>query len=353
MNITQLPDVLNSKDKEFHEQFAKIFRVSSSQAQLRIPETMNEWIVKQFGDVGQVENHQIVRIDNLITFRGALYNALRALRPQTQEPYDLAEIEEESKKPPFDKPYELTPEDVFGRIEGKHAVTGSNVAKYDGWHGVIIFNEPHPLQWTPEQLVDYFEVARRWFAEVHKVDSAARYPLFIWNCLWKAAASIVHGHAQVLVAKDQPYQEIQFLRQVSKNYDGRYFDEYFNLHQELDLAWITNSGIKVLLPLDQQKEREVQLWGKSFDDQMAKTLQQVLVAYRDQLGVQSFNVVAYQKPLTAEEGWDHMPVILRLVDRGKLSTRNADIGVMERFAGQQIIENDPYKTAEVVSTLFN
>ena len=35
---------------------------------------------------------------------------------------------------------EGTPEDVFGRIRGRHCITASNVAKYDGFHAVVIFD---------------------------------------------------------------------------------------------------------------------------------------------------------------------------------------------------------------------
>jgi hypothetical protein len=41
------------------------------------------------------------------------------------------------------------------------------------------------------------------------------------------------------------------------------------------------------------------------------------------------------------EVWDHMPVIVRIVDRGSLSNKTADVGSMDLFA-QSVIGSNPY-----------
>jgi hypothetical protein len=44
------------------------------------------------------------------------------------------------------------------------------------------------------------DLAKQWFAKAHAYDPAARYPYLMWNCLWRAGGSIVHGHMQMTAA---------------------------------------------------------------------------------------------------------------------------------------------------------
>ena len=64
-----------------------------------------------------------------------------------------------------ERKYEGTPEDLFGRVTGRHAITASNIAKYDAFHGVVIFDHHNPLQFSREAIVDYLDVGLRWAQE--------------------------------------------------------------------------------------------------------------------------------------------------------------------------------------------
>lgn len=347
MTISEFPQHIDNLTSEQKEIFDRIFRVRVAYADMHIPESMNEWITKQFGSVEKVHNHTIVRVDNLVTNKGSLYNALRTMRPQTAgEKVSDETLMEEAMKPPFNDVEGLTPSDVFGRIEGKYARTAANVAKYDGWHAVIVFDEPHPLKWSEEQLIDYVDVANRWFDAVFAQDAQAKYPIFLWNCLWRSSASIVHGHSQVLLAREYPYMYYPALvRDIESYTSGDYLEDYFAIHQNVGLAW-EQGNVKVVVPLDQEKEREVQIWADAFDGSVAKVLYGILATYRDTLGVQSFNVVGYLPPMDRSD-WQ-LPVMLRVVDRGNLANKGTEIGVMERFVRQHVIENDPFAVAEVL-----
>jgi hypothetical protein len=61
--------------------------------------------------------------------------------------------------------------------------------------------------------------------------------------------------------------------------------------------------------------------------------------------VQSFNLALYQPPLagTAED-WDGFPFVVRIIDRGDLHSKTADIGAMEVF-GQSVVASDPFQVA--------
>lgn len=352
MTILDLPSQIKAFAPDLQEKFTRIYSYYESTGHLRIPETMKEWVISRFGDnIDAIETQKLLRIENKITADGAVFNSIRAHRPQTKgNKVEITDIIAEASQGHFSDPLNMTPEDIFGRIKGTYCITATNVAKYDAWHGVIIFNEPNPLEWSPEQVVDYFDVAQQWFQKVHESDSTAVFPLFQWNCLWRAAASVVHGHAQITVAQNQAYSQIEHLRTTSLSYEqifgSSYFDDNFKIHEALGLGWEIPVG-KLLVPICCKKEREIQILAKSFDSELARTVQKILTLYRDQLHVQSFNLVGYLHPLEQTEGWKHMPILIRLIDRGDLTNKNVEIGVMERFA-QEVIEHDPYETASVL-----
>ena len=63
------------------------------------------------------------------------------------------------------------------------------------------------------------------------------------------------------------------------------------------------------------------------------------VAYRDRIGV-SFNLALWRPPLGDAEGWDLVPPMARIVDRGDPFQRPSDIGAMELYA-TPIVGSDP------------
>src|SRR5205085_805410 len=123
---------------------------------------------------------------------------------------------------PFCRPFEGTPEDVFGRVRGAYCVTASNIAKYDALHAVIVFDDHNPLHFSRASIADVLDVAMRWGQRALATDPAARYLFFMWNCLWKAGASIVHGHAQVAAGRDMHYAKVEALRRQALAYQAQY-----------------------------------------------------------------------------------------------------------------------------------
>ena len=75
-----------------------------------------------------------------------------------------------------------------------------------------------------------------------------------------------------------------------------------------------------------------------------------LMAYRDRLGVRSFNLALWRPPLAdhaASAGWEVFPTIAWLVDRGDPFIRPSDIGAMELY-GTPIVGSDPYEVIRAV-----
>ncbi len=350
VHLAQLVEELSPAERAL---FDRLFHLSATVGEVVPPETMFAWIERQFGSVEATRRQRIVKLTNRITLEGTLYNELRALRPmEAPANQDLEETLESSRGDPFCRPLEVTPADVFGRVQGRHSLTASNIAKYDGFHGVIVFDEHHPLRFTGEAVADYLETGRRWAEAARRADPQSVYYFFMWNCLWKSGASILHGHAQATVSREMHYARVEGLRQAALRYQGAYgadyLDDLLRVHRALGLSRRLGpvEAIAYLTPI---KEKEILLLGPAVDDGFADALYTVLHAYVHRLGVRSFNVALYMPPLAeVEEDWSVLPGVLgRVVDRGDPGNRTADIGSMELYAAS-VVSSDPFRVIEAL-----
>lgn len=333
--------------------FERIFHVTVSRGELVPPEPMLSWLAGRLGPPEAVCRQQIVKVTNRVTLEGALFNTLRAHRPVEAPPdrANLREVLNNRDRCDFCRPLEHTPADPFGRLRGRHSLTASNMARYDGWHAVIIFDEHHPLHFTAEQVADYLDLAQEWAQAAQQHDPAACYPFFLWNCLWRSGASILHGHAQMTLTRGMHYARVEAWRQAALRYRAahgtNYFDDLVAAHRALGLA--VDQGTAAILPsLTPFKEKETHIVAPACDDGLKAALYRLLRAFVEKLGVQSFNLAIYQPPLTrVDEDWSGFPIIVRALDRGDLSSRTSDVGAMEFFA-QSVIATDPFRVADVL-----
>lgn len=350
--IIDLERLVSELPQAERDRFHRIFHVCTTTGRLNPPPTMDPWIKGYFGSVEAVLAQRIIKVTNVVTWEGALFNELRARRPmEARSTADLAKTIMGRIGDPFCRPEEGTPEDVFGRMRGKHCITASNIAKYDGFHGLVIFDEHDPLDFDAEEVADYVATAYRWALEAHKVDPRAKYFFFMWNCLWKAAASILHGHTQMTVTTDMHYPKVEALRRAALAYRGKhgfnYFDDLYAAHADLGLGF-ERDGVRVIAYLTPVKERETLLLAGTLSPALKRALYDTLACFQEELGVLSFNVAIYMPPLAeVPEDWSGFPVMVRLVDRGDPVNRTCDIGAMELYAAS-VIGTDPFFVAEVL-----
>jgi hypothetical protein len=344
ININKKIKKLSKKDRAV---FNRIFHVVQHCGSIKIPKVMIPWVKSRFGSVRAVEKQKIINITNLITFDGALFNEIRAKRPrQAKSKEDFEKIVKKTKGDNFCHAKDYTPSDAVGRLTGKYGITGSNVAKYDGYHGLVIFKEHHPHKFTEAQLVDYLNLAEKWYKKIHAKDRAANYPFIMWNCLWKAAASIVHGHLQVLIGKGCHYAKIEHIKRYAEDYHKKhkrdYFEDVFNIHKKLGLG-LKKGNARVFVNITPLKEKETIIIVPKLDLKAKKLLYRVVRCFIDKLDVDSFNVGIQIPAIKKNSYWKKMPVIISILDRGSLSNQTADIGAMELYAGDNVIESDPYR----------
>ena len=85
------------------------------------------------------------------------------------------------------------------------------------------------------------------------------------------------------------------------------------------------------------------------DPAFASVVARTVVAYRDVLGVQAFNLALQRPPIdpavAGRDGWELIPPIVHLVDRGDPDSRSSDIGAMELYAAA-VVGGDPFTLAE-------
>ena len=349
-NLQALISALSTEDRTIAD---RIFDVSTTTGRLVPPEAMHAWITKSFGSIDRVTTQRIVKVTNRITLEGTLFNELRASRPlDTGVSLDLDREVATTGGDPFCNVEVGTPADVFGRVKGEHATTASNIAKYDGFHGVVVFDDHNPLHLTPEKVAGYVSVGLEWSRKALETDPEARYPFLMWNCLWRAGGSIIHGHAQVTVTRGSHYPKVERLRQVASAYKrghgSDYFEDLYRVHDSLGLG-IPLEGVWAFASLSPIKEKElVVIGGAPGDASLSRAVGALLQGYVHDLGVSSFNVAFYMPPLApTEEDWSDFPTVVYIVDRGDPANRTSDMGAMELYAAS-VVASDPFLLSEAL-----
>ncbi len=352
LGIVELPRLVDNLPDELHAAFDRLYHVSETTGEIDPPEHMHRWIERYFGSVETVLHQRVVKITNRFTLDATLFNDLRSRRPlEARIPVDLADEIAKTAPDPFCEPLHNTPADTFGRIEGEYSLTASNIAKYDGFHGVVIFREHDPLAFTGEIVQDAINVSRQWIDRCHELDPEAIYPFFMWNCLWKSGASIPHGHAQISLSKGMHYGKIEQLRRSVRDYAERYgasyFGDLFSVYEALGLGRQIGN-VRVMANLTPLKEKEILLVADSVNDELSVMIYRVLRCLIEDLNTSSFNLAIWEPPITeTDEDWRDVPVMVRIVDRGDPLNRTSDFGAMELYAAS-VVSSDPFRVAETL-----
>ena len=315
------------------------------------PAELGPWLREHFGSVEAVREQTVIKVTNLATLEGTLFAPLRSRRPldggghQLDLDVEIAATEGD----PFCAPESSTPADTFGRVRGRHMVSGANAAMADAYHAVLVFDTHDPLAFDADLVADLISTARDWAELARSADPSAASYLLIWNCLWRAGGSIVHGHAQALLGAGRHYARLERFRRDAMAYEAAHGYELVGdlvaLHRDLGLA-VERDGVTTIASITPIKEREVLIVGRRGMDErdpaFTAAVSRALLAYRDRIGVRSFNLALWRTPLDDDSGWELLPPLVRLVDRGDPFSRPSDIGAMELY-GTPIVGADPFE----------
>lgn len=326
----------------------RLLDVRVASARTYPPDDLAPWLTETFGSVDAVREQTVVKVTNLATLEATLFAPLRDRRPVDGPAHssDLAAEIAVAEGDPFCAPETATPAHPYGRVRGTRMVTGANAAAADAHHAILVFDAHDPLAFDADLVCDLFTTARTWADLARETDPDAANYLLIWNCLWRAGGSIIHGHAQALLGAGPHYARLERFRRDAEAYRAVHRSDLVRdlvgVHRDLGLA-VDLQGVALLAHITPVKERELLIVGTpgmderdpSFTDAVARAL----LAYRDRIGVRSFNLALWRGPLDGR--WSEFPPIVRLVDRGDLFTRPSDIGAMELY-GTPIVGSDPY-----------
>ena len=163
-SIADLEGIVDSLPDEEKELFHRLYAINTTIGELKTSRQMEPWVEENFGSLEAVKRQKIVKLTNHFTREEVLFNELRASRPHQSPNMGgiAARLEGAREKDIFTSPQDSTPEDTFGRVTGKYCVTASKIAKNDGLHGLIIFDEFDPLAFSRERVIDYIDTALEW-----------------------------------------------------------------------------------------------------------------------------------------------------------------------------------------------
>lgn len=356
-SILELPSRVAALSGLGAERAARLLDVRAISAVVDAPTELEPWLERTFGSLAAVRHQTMIKVTNRATLEGTLFAPLRARRP-LDGPERVASLQAEIDATigdPFCHPETGTPADANGRVRGSHMITGANAGAADAHHAVLVFDRHDPLDFDGELVADLFATGRAWAEGACATDPAATHYLLVWNCLWRAGGSIIHGHGQAMIGAGGPYAALARFRRDGDAYRAAHgvglVADLVDLHDDLGLAARRPDGVTVLAHLTPVKEREVLVVGSAGMDERSPAftaaVAETLVAYRDRVGVRSFNLALWRPPLGDPSGWEWLPPIVRLVDRGDPSVRPSDIGAMELY-GTPIVGSDPY---EVITAL--
>jgi hypothetical protein len=355
--LLELPARLDALSGAQRERASRLIEARIVTGHTVPPRELEPWLIDTFGSVEAVREQAIVKVRNPSTLEATIFSPLRARRPLDGAAVarDLATEVAATEGDPFCHPETGTPAAPFGRLHGTRVITGANAALADAHHAVIVFDRHDPLGFDPELVADLLVTGRAWADRARADDPAAINYLLIWNCLWRAGGSIVHGHAQALLGTGAHYERVERLRRDVAAYADRHggdlVEELVAVHRSLDLSIELDDGVTLVANLTPRKERELLVIGtagmEETDPRFAGALGRTLVAYRDRIGVRSFNLAVSRPPLAVAEGWEAVPPIARIVDRGDPFSRPSDIGAMELY-GTPIVGSDPYDLIEAL-----
>ena len=142
-------------------------------------------------------------------------------------------------------------------MEGDHATTASNVAKYDGFHGVIVFDDHNPLHLTPEKVAGYVSVGLEWGRKALEADPEARYLPDVELSLagrWihHPRPRTGHGNPRLPLPEGRTPPPQRYGLQLEHGSD--YFEDLYTIHASLGLD-IPLEGTRAFASLSPSRRR--------------------------------------------------------------------------------------------------
>ncbi len=343
-----------------------------------LQELFRKWLVESElrspADNFNLERQKIEYRKEILTGRACRINVKRSERKKQAQTgtgyFDLIELSAKNcyfcpsniktATPMF--PSSLVPE---GRIKVGETTVFPNLFPFAKYHAVATVSRQHFLgidEFTLKQMQDTLEASVKFFHYVKSADERAVYPIFSWNFLPPAGASVIHPHVQLTIDEYPTNLAWLYLKACERYFAGTNENYWLRLleteKQEQqrflgtigEISWITSyvplgndevcgifHNISSLYELDRQ----------SISD-FSKGLKRVFTAYT-LLGIHSFNLSTFSAPGENESFRLIVRIIARPYPQGYY---NNDAGFMERLHEEVIVESMPEKVAHDMREYF-
>ena len=294
-------------------------------------------------------------------------NVKRALRPiQAESGADIAGFIEKTRvNCPFcpeniERNTPLFLENIWrnGRIKNECYVF-PNRYPFAEHHAVATITSKHFLdldEFTSEMITSNILACIRYITMVNEKYGEVKYPLWLWNHLPSAAASIIHPHTQVIIDRKPTLQQKLLLEKSRKyfNETGKcYWDDLIEAERDGD-RWIgENKSIAIVASFAPQATREIQLIFKDIcsltdidkrrAEDLARLLSLILRFYKEE-GVNSFNISTFSAGIG--ENLKYYRLNVRVASRPYFRPYyTAYGGVLEIWHGECVTETLPEDVA--------
>ncbi|CAB3365786.1 Hypothetical predicted protein [Cloeon dipterum] len=353
-NLQSWSQAIDRKCQILYGKYQDLYSVSVRRGALHLPARFKGKVLKWMGGdhklVSKVYNQTVFHVRNLYSLEHTVYNPLRAKRPSSGSSGRLDSKSYVSKLAAstnnscdFCNFREMTAEDVFERIEGKHSVSAANAFKLDKWHGLILTKKHNPVDLNLEEVLDLFNTSLKWFHKVHSIDSSAKYPNLIWDSLPHAGASQVHPHIHTMMDPNQYYGSHHVQQEAARRYHqytgNKYWDDLIQIHHALGLTVTLKSAVAVA-PLTSKKDHELFILSGEPSVDFFSLLHQAVQTYYHDLSIYCFSAGLALPP--AESMNLRSPAVVRMGTRGDCSSVHSDISSLELYSVNNV-NVDPYR----------
>jgi hypothetical protein len=89
----------------------------------------------------------------------------------------------------------LTAFSQAGRIETNHSFSSANLFPFDEFHELFLPKKHNLFELDYKEFKDLMYLPLEWFARTRKQNPGLKYPVIMWDFLYKAGASQIHPHS--------------------------------------------------------------------------------------------------------------------------------------------------------------
>jgi len=330
-----------------------LYDIDVERATMKVPPGMAAKLKEAGKSVSDFETQSIVSIADLVRPQESVaHNRLRSQRfgntmDGTSGRDEVTKHFESQKCTPKDfcEVESFVGAEQWGRLHNEKAITGSNMAKIAGNHGLIITTSTfQPMMMSADDYRSQFELSYRWFEKSHQLDPSSMLPTICFDSMFRGGASMLHPHFQVFLHKKRYSGKFEALLQAAIRYgqdthtphdkfDGplKYFTDLISTHCWLGLCFAKNRSFVAFVPLTAATGLEIDIVGSGSHKELSDMFHHTVEAAYLQLGWTAMSV-ACALPAMKPAVVGFPVTFCRIVMRGSFTAHSSDVSANELFA---------------------